>query len=409
MADFMVFNIQSLLLWGAALAVLIASVILYIFRGRKREKINEKVLMFGFASYLLGYFLFYVIMTFIWFTLLPGHYDIPTNTFYADLSAFENVIIGNLLKISFIFLLLGVTGLIFAFEFNIRKMRFSLTLLNLILLTVYIIISFNLTTYADICLMPAMIANINMYFLIILILYFTKSAQPEFKAVSSLVCYGFFFILYSFGFCAPEFTQSIKLPLIIAPIICFMGAIICISPTLMKEQRIFKLSLNRTLWLGLGLLSIIIQNVVVVFALYFQLSPNFWAGAFLFEIFFIILLIRILKYTRDPSDSFKKKPSSDILSILTKPKKVTEEEVSISKERQTCLVCKGKLGGMMFICSECGAFYCAKCSESLTNLENACWVCEAPFDKSKAVKFQGPPSSSYIEETGKKKNKIKKN
>jgi len=40
----------------------------------------------------------------------------------------------------------------------------------------------------------------------------------------------------------------------------------------------------------------------------------------------------------------------------------------------------------MFICKDCGAFYCEKCTHALINLENACWVCDTPFDKSKPVK-----------------------
>jgi hypothetical protein len=45
---------------------------------------------------------------------------------------------------------------------------------------------------------------------------------------------------------------------------------------------------------------------------------------------------------------------------LIKPPRITEEEVSVSKENKICLVCKGKVGGFNFICTECGAFYCMK-------------------------------------------------
>jgi len=65
---------------------------------------------------------------------------------------------------------------------------------------------------------------------------------------------------------------------------------------------------------------------------------------------------------------------------------ITEEEVSISKEKKICLVCKNKISRLNYICPECNAFYCFKCSDVLVNLENACWVCETPFDESKPVK-----------------------
>jgi len=45
-----------------------------------------------------------------------------------------------------------------------------------------------------------------------------------------------------------------------------------------------------------------------------------------------------------------------------------------------------KVGGVMFMCSDCGTFYCMNCSNALSNLENMCWVCNTPIDPSKPVK-----------------------
>jgi len=51
------------------------------------------------------------------------------------------------------------------------------------------------------------------------------------------------------------------------------------------------------------------------------------------------------------------------------------------------LVCKEKLKRQIYICPECGTFYCSKCSDALNELENMCWVCETPFDDSKPVRL----------------------
>ena len=64
---------------------------------------------------------------------------------------------------------------------------------------------------------------------------------------------------------------------------------------------------------------------------------------------------------------------------------VTEEKVSISKEKKICLVCRGEVLRFTYIC-ECGAIYCDNCARALTNLENICWVCDVPIDYSKPVK-----------------------
>ena len=65
---------------------------------------------------------------------------------------------------------------------------------------------------------------------------------------------------------------------------------------------------------------------------------------------------------------------------------ITEEEISISKEKKICIVCKGKVGGFSFICNGCGAFYCEKCAKALSDLENMCWVCNTLIDPSKPSK-----------------------
>ena len=50
-------------------------------------------------------------------------------------------------------------------------------------------------------------------------------------------------------------------------------------------------------------------------------------------------------------------------------------------------MCKGKVTrSNIYLCPECDTFYCSKCSDALSNLENACWACDAPIDKSKPVK-----------------------
>jgi hypothetical protein len=77
-----------------------------------------------------------------------------------------------------------------------------------------------------------------------------------------------------------------------------------------------------------------------------------------------------------------------LFRIRKRPSHITEEEVSISKEKKICLVCKGKLSGYnIFICPGCDTMYCTTCVRALESLENACWVCNDPINKSKPVKI----------------------
>ena len=114
-------------------------------------------------------------------------------------------------------------------------------------------------------------------------------------------------------------------------------------------------------------------------------------------VFFRIVIIMgfYLKYLgikEEPAEPKKTRPKKEIkvedaLFRLTKrPEQITDEEVTFHREKKICLVCKGKLSKFnIFICN-CDALYCEKCAHALSDLENMCWVCNAPIDDSKPVK-----------------------
>ena len=63
---------------------------------------------------------------------------------------------------------------------------------------------------------------------------------------------------------------------------------------------------------------------------------------------------------------------------------IVEEKVEVHKERKICMICKGGVSRYIYVC-DCDAIYCENCISALIDLENACWVCEMPIDKSKPV------------------------
>ena len=73
--------------------------------------------------------------------------------------------------------------------------------------------------------------------------------------------------------------------------------------------------------------------------------------------------------------------------IFTKPEIITEEEVSVSKEKKICLVCKIKISSHTFVCRNCGSFYCEKYYSALVDLENVCWAGDSAFEESNPVKL----------------------
>jgi len=85
---------------------------------------------------------------------------------------------------------------------------------------------------------------------------------------------------------------------------------------------------------------------------------------------------------------------------------VIQTEVTIHKEQKICIVCRGKVSRFTYIC-ECGAIYCDNCARALTNLENICWVCDAPIDYAKPIKSYKKEGIIKIKKK-KKKNRMEK-
>ena len=110
---------------------------------------------------------------------------------------------------------------------------------------------------------------------------------------------------------------------------------------------------------------------------------------FLISFFFSYIGIRE-EPEREKKDIVKKeiKIKDSIFMISKRPEQISEEEISISKEKKICLVCKGKAVGITYICTNCEAYYCSNCAQALSSLENQCWACDTPIDSSKPVNTQ---------------------
>ncbi|MFX1567421.1 MAG: hypothetical protein ACFFCV_03535 [Promethearchaeota archaeon] len=68
--------------------------------------------------------------------------------------------------------------------------------------------------------------------------------------------------------------------------------------------------------------------------------------------------------------------------------KISEQDVTVYKERKKCLVCLGDIEGFdNYICPNCDSIYCRKCANALIEMENVCWSCESPIDRAKPVKY----------------------
>ncbi|MEE9378904.1 MAG: hypothetical protein V3V33_12805 [Candidatus Lokiarchaeia archaeon] len=102
--------------------------------------------------------------------------------------------------------------------------------------------------------------------------------------------------------------------------------------------------------------------------------------------------LKYLGIKEEPAEPKKALPKKEVkveeslFRLSKRPDLITEEEVTLHKEKKICLVCKGKVSKFnVFIC-DCDALYCENCARALSTLENMCWACNAPIDESKPVK-----------------------
>ncbi|MHA1151028.1 MAG: hypothetical protein ACTSR8_22640 [Promethearchaeota archaeon] len=376
MTDSMIFDPISLLLWGAAITILFLAALLYFNVGRKKEFSNEKVLMYGFSSFFLCIALAWIFWIFC-NLYLEGIYI--RHTFAADFeSGDSNYYIFD--KMGTIFNSLGITLFIFSFEYSLKRTRYIFSVINTIFFTLMIMLPYEIARTS----VAAIWAILLLLIFILILMFLTKQSKIEFKAIGAFVLFGLLFLLGAIVGNHPMIKQFNALSLVVPPIFCILGVSICILPTLIDPKYIQRAFF---FWIMIGIsLNIFIWFLFLFFlilGLPFIISIIIFIGNLLISLYF--LSIKYLFKLESKSEEESLLPN--LFASLSKPRKVTEEEVSISIEKRICLVCKGKVRKFgIFIC-DCGAFYCVKCVNALIDLENQCWACNASLDESKPVKL----------------------
>lgn len=319
---------------SVAIILLIISSLFYFYHGRKKEIVHEKILMYGFASFWICIALARALFYFSDY-LLEG-------TYTGDL----NIIIQT---------------------YNIGS---------------YILLYFYLYLFTYIL--------INIIALSIMFIWFSIKSKKEFQIISSVVTIGFALTLIGWVFEA----TTIKVLNIISPAIpsvfIILGAIITIFPLIIDLEFFSSRLANWLILVSItGILLFLGLTVFTSLPLGIISQIIIWCSAIALISVIAYIAIQISKRIRTPltPTNDNKVEFKDFIKIFTKPTTITVEEIELYKEKGLCLVCKSKISRLNYVCPKCNALYCVKCSEALTNLENACWVCETPFDDSKPVKI----------------------
>ena len=381
MAIVMIWDPVERILWGLGIAIALICGVYFIYKGRKREIFNERMIMFGLASLPLS-FAISLLFTFLQVFNVQGTF--VDNIFYGD---YDNYITPyeHLGRASYISIGIGGIFFILAFDIIVKRTKYLLTIAFIILTGIEI--------YSPTIEMAKVVFNLpillGLLILVPLVLYlYTRWSHLEFKAVSSFLLFGFLLFMMSLNLAKSVHKELNAYPLILGPLFLILGCCLTILPTIINPKV-----LSRALiyWVGYAIISIPLFIVILYIDIIKDLETPYIiefvvAFVYVYTLFFLVIrdirseIIISVEHEKD------KEIQSGVLGIFTRPLKVTEEDVMFHREQKICLVCKGKILRSIYLCPECDALYCNKCSTALSTLENACWACNTPFDPLKPVK-----------------------
>ena len=352
--------------------VLLQVSFIYIYFSMKQENSIDKKFLIIMAIF-VGYYMLVRIVSFN-----GDHYLIGEYVGHSYVGSWENApeLYNISHTIAYAITSIGWTCGAFIFESEFKRSRHIFTILGCISIT-SILINKSLTLFINTAL-----GMVNFGVIIAI----GKNAKQELRYITNNLALGFGIMAFGLGIDGRLIKELDLINISIPVILMTVGVIIAILPFFLKpEANKMRRAIPAFL---ISMITIISCNYYFIIISIQQIIPYFIVGCFIFDIILFYALINTYLYIKPDSGRKKTKRTDSDDSLLTtfiRPQKITEEEVSVSKEKRTCLVCKSVVGGNMFMCKECGAFYCEKCSSTLANMENACWACEAPFDESKPV------------------------
>ncbi len=294
-----------------------------------------------------------------------SYYGNFTNT----TSTYEILIHGGYISV-----FIGFILFFFTFEKATRRNKYLMTLLSFFFLVIIIIeMSFFWIALGIIILV-----------LFSLFLLYSKRSRRDFQTITAHTLIGVLLLWIGY-FLATFMVKELKIISPSFPALFFiLGTLIAISKGIIEQ------ALNA------------ISSIVIIALLYviFTYQPSLFILMYILVAISLYVFMLLYAISREINvlksheiellgiKRMKMDKLQDFMSHITqiKPKKLTEEEITFYKEQKICLVCKGKTSRLTYICPNCEAIYCVDCSTALSNLENACWVCNSAFDESKPVK-----------------------
>ncbi len=387
MADVILYSDMDIFLLGMATVLSIITAILYFELAKSKENPTEKSIVNAYA------------WMFVFFTigLILGY----TSFFYIETKYVDHIHRGNFDNLSLITMWLYKGAAIsyfasFIFYFyryeKILNKRIHLgPFAGILFIILIIFLPYELAIYQF---LPI---SFTIMYIYMFHTFFTlmKRSQRELRAATSFIIIGTWFMGVFMAYYTPAAMRLRDTPILIFPALLIFGTFLCMSPPVFKPEFF---SRNIKYWYLFSIFLISINAINLIYYVTVSDLIELILVSLVFLIFYAIECVIFLRFIKR-EESLGVEGDIGVRGIFTKSEKITEEEVSISKEKKICLVCKGKVSGFeTFLCPNCETFYCHKCARALIDLENACWACNAPIDKSKPIKLPEKEEKKVIVE-----------
>jgi len=229
---------------------------------------------------------------------------------------------------------------------------------------------------------------VNVISLSAMYIWFSIKSKKAFQSISSVMTIGYTVFLIGWTFEMVILKDLDLMYPVIPPILVIVGALVAISPLIIDLEFFSRAFANLLVIVSIFFIFSFLGLIIFTnLAPYMIVLIMIWIATAVLVIVIIYIMFHVIKTFRSPYEDeiVKKEELKDFVKIFTKPPKITAEEVQYHREKRICLVCKNKISRLNYICPECLALYCLKCSDALSNLENSCWVCETPFDETRPI------------------------
>ena len=306
----MIFNPESLLLWGFLIIITGITALLYYYRGVGIENREDKIVMFGFTGLLMGIALNRLFAYMTHFNV-PGDYI--DHTFYGDYGN-PYPLFFTLLNLGFISIGLGYSAFIFGFEYKFKKSKYLLTIISLALNILIILIP------------PLRIVSTIFYQIIsiVILLMFARWSNIESKTIYYILLFGFAL----FGMALVLDTGDVKnlnvIPLFLSPLL-YIGAICTIILPIKINPKHFRNSITYLFFSGT--LSILIMTFMITYIFLIAIPFSLSIIVLNFMLMSVVLFIYSIRDLRSQINIESLMKTQDFLSVFKKPDKISPEVV----------------------------------------------------------------------------------